>query len=680
MHPGISFKERFKSALPVALLVFVWFAMVDSYSVMRTTALFFPSALDKFFYVVFAAGVYLIAGAVAAVGLAILPLSIFAANKNSDRSRLAAFYLSIIIGLGAGFLVIIESVTFFYFYLNPLKDALKIAATVVSSYLLIRLLTWMFSKSASLSRAIQAAAIFFVRKSLLIGLAVLFVVSCFQVFHLRPARQIAADGRPNIILISFDTLAARHMSAYGYPQNTTPNLDQLAKEGALFQNHYSVSRTTLTSHMSILTSTYPGVHKVIDSYESVLDDRFITLAEILKEEGYENAAFVDGTRELNIGAAHGFDSGFDFYGHYQERLTKFERLYLVKRLLNFVETLLHRYGIPDMHTEKIFASATDWLRQRRGHRPFFLFLHTYDIHSDFGTTLPYVAPKAFRKHIYHDYRGSFNGCGESGKCATDYLVEINVKLRKGKAQPEELLSVEDVKYIASLYDAGIEYADYQFGRFMQNLKKLGALENTIIVATSDHGEEFFQHSQMKHTQYYDEILQVPLILYFPKKLSPGAQISQLTRSIDILPTILELADIERNSEQFQGRSLLEYVGGQTNGKEAYLFGGEDRPVDIDTRFLRTTSHKIILNGADRRDYEFNFHKPFELYDLKTDPDERHNIALTDTATFSQMLAQIEGWVRECSQLRHKLIPTENENKLTLDEKTRETLKSLGYLK
>lgn len=680
MHQDISFSERIKFALPVSGLILALFGVVDSLSVIRSTALFFPSVLDKIFYVIFAVGAYGMVGAAMAVVLAILPLQLFVSKKNIESSKLAAFYLSLMISLGAGLLMIIESVTFFYIYINPLKDLLKIAGTLVGTYVSIRLLTLLFGKVGSLSSAVHLAANFFVRKSLTIGFAGLFIVSCFQVFNIWPRTQMAAQGQPNVILISFDTLAAQHISAYSYPKQTTPNLDQLAREGALFQNHYSVSRTTLTSHMSILTSTYPGVHKVVDSYASVLDDRFITLAEILKETGYQNAAFVDGTRELNIGAAHGFDSGFDFYGHSEERLTKFERFYVVKRFLNFLDTFLHGYGIPDMHTERIFAGATNWLRQRNGDRPFFLFLHTYDIHSDFGTTLPYVSPGSFQKHAYHEYKGKFNGCGESGKCATDYLVEINNKLRKGKAEPADLLSEEDVKFIASLYDAGIEYTDYQFGRFMESLGKLGLLQNTLIVATSDHGEEFYQHGQMKHVQYYDEVLHVPLIMYFPKKLSPGAQVTKLTRSIDILPTILDLVNIDKVSEQFQGMSLMNYVSGETNGTEVSLFGGEDRPVDIDTKFLRTASHKIILNGADRRDYEFNFDKPFELYNLDIDREERQNIALTDTATFSQMLAQIEDWSEACAELRHKLIPTENANKLTLDEKTKETLRSLGYIK
>ncbi len=680
MQQGLSFGERIKSALPVSGLISALVGIVDSFSVIRATALFFPSALDKFFYVIFAMGVYMMIGVAVAVILAIVPLTFFASKKDIAPTRLSAFYFSLLIGLGAGFVTIVESVTFFYLYLNPIRDLLKIAGVLIATYGLIRVLTLAFSRIDALCNGVHAIVNFLVRKPVLIGFAILFAISCFPVFNIWPQTQMAAQERPNVILISFDTLAARHMSAYGYPKQTTPNLDQLAEAGVLFQNHYSVSRTTLTSHMSILTSTYPGVHKVVDSYTSVLDDRFITLAEVLKEAGYENAAFVDGTRELNIGAAHGFDKGFDFYGHSEERLTKFERLYVLKRFLNFIETLLHSHGIPDMHSEKIFSAAANWLGQRRGARPFFLFLHTYDIHSDFGTTLPYVSPADFHKHVYHEYQGDFTGCGESGKCATDYLVEINVKLRKGKAQAAKLLSDEDVKYIASLYDAGIEYTDYQFGQFMAKLKKLGLLENTLIVATSDHGEEFFQHGQMKHTQYYDEILHVPLIMYFPKKLPSGARVAKLTRSIDILPTILDLVEVDKTAPQFQGNSLLAFVSGETNGAEVSLFGGEDRPVDIDTKFLRTASHKIILNGADRRDYEFNLDKPFELYDLTLDPGEQQNRALSDTARFRQMFVQIEQWTKACAELRQKLIPTENEKKLTLDEKTKETLRSLGYIK
>ena len=678
----MSLWERVRTATPTfAVLLGGTVGLFEAVRVQLEAPHLFSGLLDRAAFMLFAVGFYLGLGAVLGAATAMVPPAWLRIKNVTDRTRLGMFYLSLLVTLVLAAYVTVENVDFFYYSLAWIKHTAVLLAVGFGLYFLPATLFRLLQTSGSVAGLLQR--VFRLAGSKAIWLAALagFSLASLQVLRVPTySAESARTRRPNVVLISFDTLGARHMSSYGYDRPTTPNLDRFAEEGVLFEEHFSVSRSTLPSHMSILTSVYPTVHKVIDSYASVLDDRFVTLAEVLQQAGYETGAFVDGNRKLNIGAAHGFDQGFDFYEHLPERFVAHEKLYVLKRVLNFVANFLHSRGVPDMHSDNVFNGALSWLSRRSDERPFFLFLHTYDVHSDFNTKLPYVAPEEFRYLEYKDYRGDFTGCDVSGKCATDYLGLINKRIRRGTHRPEELLSEEDAKFISSLYDCGIAYTDYEFGRFAERLREMKLLDNTIVVLTSDHGEEFFQHQQLKHNQYFDEIMQVPLIIRFPPKLPAGTRVPYLTRSIDILPTILDLADVEFASPQFQGVSLVKLLAADGQAPELVLFAGEDRPVDVTTRVLRTREYKYISVGGERRAQPFYRDRPEQLYNLVTDPGETQNLVEIETQVYENMRQQVKEWKAACEDLRLTLVPKAMTKKLELDKKTVKELESLGYIK
>ena len=678
-----TFKERLRSALPVfAVWLGLIIGLLDAVRVQVQAPHLFHGLMDRTAFLVFAVGFYLLLGTVVGILVALLPLSWFRMRAPTVGEKLGSAYLALLVSLALAAYILVENVDFFYFRLELLKNTAVLLAVGLGVFWLPGVLFRLFHQWPGLDRALGWGARLAGSKIFLVAALVLFALAAVRVLRVPlSVAEAGGAGRPNVILISFDTLGAKYMSGYGYDKPTTPNIDRFAEEGVLFEQHFSVSRSTLPSHMSILTSVYPTVHKVIDSYASVLDNRFVTLAEVLQQVGYETGAFVDGNRKLNIGAAHGFDQGFDFYEHLPERFLPHEKLYVIKRVINFVANFLHSRGIPDVHSDNVFNGALAWLSRRDAGRPFFLFLHTYDIHSDFNTKLPYVAPQAFRHLEYKEYSGKFDGCDPEGyKCATEYLGLVNKRICRGTHRPEDLFSAEDAKFIESLYACGIAYTDYEFGRFAERLRQMKLLDNTIVVLTSDHGEEFLQHGQMKHNQYFDEIIKVPLILRFPPKLPAGTRVPHLTRSIDILPTILDLVDVEFASPQFQGVSLVKLLAADGQAPELVLFAGEDRPVDVTARVLRTREYKYISVGGERRAQPFYRDRPEQLYNLVTDPGETQNLVEIEKQVYEKMRQQVKEWKAACEDLRLTLVPKAMTKKLQLDKKTVKELESLGYIK
>lgn len=668
--------SRAQSAMAVfVLMIGLAAGVLDALHVIRTSGYLFSGLLDRIVFVLFSFSLYAVVGLIAGLCASLVPLALFPGASRLQPPALPGFYLSLFVGLVGGFVLAVEQITFTRFN-QQLWSNLAVLVTIAAAvYLTIVLLMKLLTRATGLGKFVERIGLLLVNKISVTAIVLILLGTGYQVTSLSANLVSTGAGHPNIILISLDTLGASHVGVYGYDKPTTPHIDQFAAEGTLFENYFTASRITLPSHMTMFTSVYPSVHRVIDSFASVLDDKFLTLAEILAKDGYQTGAFVDGDRALNIGAAHGFDQGFAFYEHYPQRFFKHEKLYLTKRLYNFVENFLHRHGIPDMHSDKIFGGALSWIDGRKTNAPFFLFLHTYDIHGDFGTKLPYVAPPEYSNMIKSNYHGDFNGCGASGTCATSYLVEINKKIRRG-AQPAQFLSEGEASYIATLYDRGVRYTDDEVGKFLAQLRNLNVLDNTIVMLTSDHGEEFFQHQQLKHVQYYDEVLKVPLIIRYPAKLRPGTRVPELSRSIDLAPTLLDLAGLPHRFEQFQGVSLV-----AKSDSQRVAFAGQDHPsMDAETRVVRTLKYKYIKNGSDRLRYSFNLERPEELYDLITDPGENTNLIGAREDVHKEMTRLMDKWSSECWALQGQIMPAGLTKKVKIDKKAAEALKSLGYVK
>ncbi len=323
----------------------------------------------------------------------------------------------------------------------------------------------------------------------------LLLVSAYAFFT------FSQEKSKNIIIISIDTLRADHMGCYGYGRDTTPGLDAFSREGVVFDHAYTQASSTLPAHSSLFTSAYPDMHGVINSKDS-LPSELMTLAQLLLKKGYDTAAFV------NAGWLHPkfkLDRGFRYYDFYHDsRMKPLGDKIKIGR--NAAETN---------------AAVYQWL-EKHWENPFFLFIHYFDVHSDWNR-LPYDSFPPFSRMFSSGYVGDFKG-GEAGEYASRYLLKLN--------RDRIRLDQDDRNYIMDLYDEGIASADFHISVFLKNLKQMGLLDDSLVIITSDHGEEFQEHGQVLHEQAYEELIHVPLIIRMPNaensiKRNPGERLLAL---------------------------------------------------------------------------------------------------------------------------------------------------------
>ena len=314
-----------------------------------------------------------------------------------------------------------------------------------------------------------------------------------------------ARDLPNIILISIDTLRADHCSCYGYDKKTTPMLDLLAEKGVRFSHSYSSSPWTLPSHASMFSGLYPFKHHAVDDFISI-HKSVPMLAEKLKAAGYETGAFVS---HYYLSKDYGFDRGFD----------------------KFVTRL-------DAPATDMSEIASRWIRDHRKGN-FFAFIHYFDPHTPYRPPLKYA-----RKHYPPDM----------APIAADVKDTLRVIHSKNPDERSKLL-----EGLLALYDAEIDFTDSAIGELFKKLQLFKLDQNTLIVVTSDHGEEFFEHGLMEHGfTLYDEQIRVPLIFYCPDRLAAGRVVDTPASNVDIMPTLMDYAGL-RPPTEIDGSSLLPLV-------------------------------------------------------------------------------------------------------------------------
>ena len=310
-----------------------------------------------------------------------------------------------------------------------------------------------------------------------------------------------------IILISIDTLRADRLGAYGYPLDTSPTFDRLARKGVLFERAIAQYPSTLTSHMSLFTGFYPQEHRVLPP-STVLAESIGTFPERFKAHGFKTAGHTEGGF---VSGGYGFRRGFD----------------------EFTDTSYRS----DTDVERTFERGLTFLRNLESDDRFLLFLHTYSVHD------PYAPPDEYRQLFWsEDPPHVFDSSGE------------NLRLfNRGKLE----LSEEGLAYFEAMYDASVRYVDDVLADFVSELENLGLMSDTVLIVTSDHGEEFREHGRLAHTQIYPECLQVPLLVVHPE-VGSGRRIANLVELVDIAPTLYELAGLEVPSG-LSGSGLLEQI-------------------------------------------------------------------------------------------------------------------------
>lgn len=335
--------------------------------------------------------------------------------------------------------------------------------------------------------------------------------------------------RPNVVLVSLDTLRADRLGSYGYDRETSPFLDAFAAEGTLFERAVVNTHGTTPSHASMLSGTYQETHLVgVETTKHglayPLPPDLPLLSEMLAEVGYRTVAFTDGG---NAGRRFGFDRGFD---HFDDKGGGLRRI--SRRLLRYLD------------------------ESERGDEPLFLFVHTYEVHS------PYEPPESWAEPFLDpDTTSTFRATSEN-------LVRFAHRAHK--------MPPQDLRRASDLYDGGIRYADHLLERLFEELSSRDLLEGALVVITSDHGEEFGEHGGLLHRGLlYDELIRVPLIFRGPGIAAERS--AALASTVDIVPSILGRLGLELGSAEgqdlFSEGDLPRYAVSQY-GKDLYSVTGE----------------------------------------------------------------------------------------------------------
>jgi len=453
-------------------------------------------------------------------------------------------------------------------------------------------------------------------------------------FWVNPIIYEPNQSENNIILISLDTLRADHLSVYGYHKNTSPNTDALAKDSIIFYNAIAPSSWTLPSHMSLMTSLYP-IHHNVKKEDSILKPSIITLAQILTNNKFYCAAFTGGGF---LSSHYGFSKGFDFYQENPKDALLFDA------------------------ARKLSSYAVNWLNYNKD-KKFFLFLHTYQIHN------PYFTPPPYNKLFSIDKNQKIN---------------MNVEaILGGKEAYFKPLPNYMKENIISLYDGEIRYTDeILIKRIIEELKTLKLYDRTLIILTSDHGEEFYEHNAWLHGHdLYNEIIRIPLIIKFPYSEHKSKVIKTPVSLIDIFPTILSVAKINYFNYKIDGENLIPLILGK--GKSMPIIYSE---VDENIVSLHNTkkiaaikeNEKIIYNEPYSFEAArfFSFAPPerlkIEYYNLEDDPYEKANIYFKNSYSAITLFNIVKALYLNKKEIHPEKVP--------LSKELIEELKSLGYLK
>jgi arylsulfatase A-like enzyme len=442
-------------------------------------------------------------------------------------------------------------------------------------------------------------------------------VSAGVLLGLLTAGTLVAPPRPlNVVLITLDALRPDHLHCYGYRRNTSPNIDALAARGMLFLDANANATWTLPSLASIATGKLPIEHGAT-TIDSTLPRSELTLAEILQQHGYRTGgAFATGFVAEPYAMSQGFQS---FVGD------KFKDETTAGRMLFDSPPWITRF-------------AVRFMREARG-RPFFLQLHYLKPHY------PYVwDPKyTFARREPEDLPRAV---------WLDWLVKRRQKL-----------SASQLDEVMALYDGAILYADEHVGMVLDELKRLGLAGRTLVIVSADHGEEFMDHGSFGHWLPYQEVLHVPLVVAAPGWAPPGRRCVMPVQLLDLRPTILDFCGIPETGSKRRGQSLVPLLSGRpgyrlTDIVTSYSESGNESGTEV-IRSIRRGNWKLLWRIQQGT---------VELYDLSSDPRERHNLAGEGRPAEKELRAAVT-----------RLKPASGNRGANLSDETRRRLRALGYL-
>ena len=407
--------------------------------------------------------------------------------------------------------------------------------------------------------------------------------------------------KPNIVLLGIDSLRADHLSGYGYHRLTSPHLDRFAQQGVLFENTFSAHIPTTSAYGSMLTGMDVFTTQVVAlRHKGPLREEVQTLAEILKEQGYTTVCIGFSGNP----SSRGFDEYLDYpaWGSWDEgRMPKAQSL--------------NEQAIPAL--ERLLADDD---------KPFFLFLRHMDPHA------PYLPPEPYERIFYHG-----DECDPTNESMKPVLAFKPFRDFLASWLPP---GITDQAYVTAQYDGAIAYMDAAIQTIFTALESRGVLDETIVAVNGDHGETLYEHDCFfDHHGIYDNVLHVPLILRYPVKLPAGQRVDGFNQHKDLVPTLLELAEIDAGID-FDGRSLLPMVRGEVASHESEFYITEC--TWMRKHGWRTPQWKLIL----ALEPDFHFKPAVELYNLVEDPAENRNVAEENPDVVMALTARMQAWIRQ----------------------------------
>ncbi|MEE9119171.1 MAG: sulfatase [Calditrichia bacterium] len=424
----------------------------------------------------------------------------------------------------------------------------------------------------------------------------------------------------NLLLITIDTVRADRLGCYGYPKKTSPNMDKLSENAVLFENAISQSAVTPVSHASIMTGLLPQNHQLRSLHGGVnyeLQPGQLTLAEIMKSNGYRTGGFVSA---FPVTHHYGLHQGFDEWDQQFEN-NDGKGLITDKDIVNT--------GNAQRRADVTASRTLSWLKQN-AQQPFFIWAHFFDVHD------PVLKPPK------------------------EYLEQFPFTL------------LDEINILRVLYDCELAFMDAEIGRILKKLEEMGVRKNTAVAIMADHGEGLGDHQWWGHCILYQEQIRIPFILSIPGQ-KKGKRIRELVRSIDFVPTIVDLLNLNTpKKHHFDGKSLHALINqkGEKKSRVAYSESINDLSAYYDTPYEKESIYslndgrwKFIVHRED------SAYKSFELFDLETDPYELKNLYAATPQTAERLLNQLESYQ---SYIDNTLQPI-------IDEKAKAKLKSLGYI-
>jgi len=467
------------------------------------------------------------------------------------------------------------------------------------------------------------------------------VTSVFVLVGLCGCAREPEPPRPNVIIITVDTLRADRMPFNGSPLNTAPFLDELARRSLVFENAWSPSSWTLPSAVSVVTSVHPFQHGVTNlvGLELEADEEPVpincipaeveTLAETLGAAGYRTYGIVS---NILVGAEVAFDRGFDRFAKLQ-----------------------------DKDADAVNAVAASWREEMLQDGPFFFYVHYFDPHDIFHAREPWF--DVGRPAEVTGWSGDFSEAAVDPDQLDWFMTRLEPLPDGFEGREARDFSPSDVRRLLAwskaAYDSEIGFVDSR----IREIFEMFDMESAIVVFLADHGEEFYEHSHLTHGQnIYQETMRVPFFLHLPGEDPPRSRVSSHVSTVDIVPTLRRLLRLPA-SDQDQGQDLL------ADGARRPVFGilegkSGQHELDADLRSIIVGDHRLIAQDGGR----------VELYDLANDPLERIDLADEFPDVVAELLRKLDGIERSAPRYtRTTRVPPPP------DEAMLEHLRGLGYL-